>query len=68
MAGFRKIMRDALGIRVFRVDSPCILCKENMRVAPGQFAMFHGKCRTKGRILLKKINYNESKNNTYKKL
>ena len=35
-----------------------------MRVAPGQFAMFHSKCRTKGRKLLKKINYGkENRNN-----
>ena len=52
--GFLKRLREELGMKVFRIDSPCIYCGENMRVAPGQIAYFHRKCRTEGRLLVKK--------------
>lgn len=52
--GFKKLVREALGINVFRFNSPCLLCGEDMRVAPGQLAYFHRKCRTKGRELVRK--------------
>lgn len=51
--GLKKLYRDAVGVKVFRFDSPCIYCGENMRVAPGQIAYFHRKCRTKGRELVR---------------
>ena len=54
MPGIRKQLREALGIRVFRVDSPCLLCGKNMRVAPGQIAYYHAECRTEGRKLVRK--------------
>jgi len=54
MTGFKKRLRDELGIRVFRFNSPCLLCGKNMRVAPGQIAYFHAECRTKGRELMRR--------------
>jgi len=52
--GFLKRLRAEMGIKVFRFNSPCILCGKNMRVAPGQIAYFHKECRTKGRELVKR--------------
>lgn len=67
MTGFKKQLRELLGIKVFRFNSPCLYCGQNMRVAPGQLAYFHRKCRTQGRELvkksLKKTNYGQNKKN-----
>ena len=52
--GRNKQIREAMGIRVFRFNSPCLLCGEDMRVAPGQVAYYHAGCRTEGRKLVRK--------------
>lgn len=54
--GFRKVLREMLDIKVFRFNSPCLLCGKDMRVAPGQIAYYHKECRTKGRLLVRKAN------------
>ena len=54
IGGFNKQVRDEQGIRVFRFNSPCLLCGKDMRVAPGQIAYFHAECRTKGRELMRR--------------
>jgi len=54
IGGFNKQVRDEQGIRVFRFNSPCLLCGKDMRVASGQIAYFHKECRTKGRELMRR--------------